>query len=80
MLIRREAFDAVGPFAETLSLAEVLEWYVRAVERGLRTAMLPEVVMQRRLHPGSQGARKRADRTDYARVLRGWLERRGRAP
>ena len=44
------------------------------------SVMLPEVVMHRRLHPGSQGVRKRADRADYARVLGGWLERRRRAP
>lgn len=80
MLIRREAFFAVGPFAETLTLGEPLEWYLRAADLGLRMAMLPEIVFHRRLHPGSQGAEKRGGRVEYARILAARLRRRGTPP
>ena len=80
MLIRREAFFAVGPFSDTLSLGEPVEWYARAVEHGLRMEVLPDVVVHRRLHPWSQGFRKRGARTDYATILAARLRRRRGRP
>jgi glycosyltransferase involved in cell wall biosynthesis len=80
MLIRREAFFAVGPFAEALTLGEPLEWYVRAVDAGLPMAMPPAIVVHRRLHPDSQGFAKREARVEYARILAARLRRRGGRP
>ena len=77
MLIRRGAFMRVGPFATDLAAGEFVDWYARAIDAGLRGAMLPDVVMERRLHRSNTGARDRQAHQDYARVLRTVLERRG---
>jgi glycosyltransferase involved in cell wall biosynthesis len=50
MLIRREAFDRVGLFAEDRSVSPDVDWFLRANEAGLRVAMLPHVVYRRRIH------------------------------
>lgn len=50
LLIRRAAFDRVGPFDESLRLGVEIEWFARFAERGIRTAMLDDVVYRRRLH------------------------------
>jgi glycosyltransferase involved in cell wall biosynthesis len=50
MLIRREAFDRIGIFAEDRSISPDVDWFLRATEAGLRVAMLPHVVYRRRIH------------------------------
>ena len=79
MLIRREAFMRVGQFATGWTLGEFVEWYARAVDAGLQVQMLPEVLMERRLHRANSGIRDADSRADYVRVVRAILERRGGA-
>lgn len=76
MLIRRAALHRVGPFGESWAVGEFLDWYARAVDLGLRSATLPEVVMRRRLHGANSSARARAEHTDYVRILRDVRRRR----
>lgn len=50
MLIRRTAFDRVGPFTETLPTGVDMDWFLRARDLGLRMEMLADVVYRRRFH------------------------------
>lgn len=76
MLIRREAFQKVGPFKTDWEIGEFIDWYARAEELRLKSLMLPEVVMKRRLHKDSQGTYKREHQKAYVRVLKAALDRR----
>ena len=76
MLVRREAFARVGPFSEELKVGVTVDWYARATEAGLRSVMLPEVVLERRLHLTNNGLRERDSRLQYAQVLKAALDRR----
>src|SRR4051812_17567828 len=76
MLIRREAFARVGPFSEDVKVGVTVDWYARAKEAGLRDAMLPEVVLERRLHLTNNGLRERDSRQQYLHVLKAALDRR----
>jgi glycosyltransferase involved in cell wall biosynthesis len=76
MLIRREAFVRVGPFSEALKVGVTVDWYARALEAGLRTTMLPSIVLERRLHLGNNGLRERDSRSQYLHVLKASLDRR----
>jgi hypothetical protein len=76
MLIRRESFARVGPFAEDVKVGVTVDWYARALEAGLRSAMLPEVVLERRLHLTNNGLRERDNRQQYLHVLKASLDRR----
>jgi len=76
MLIRRESFAGVGPFSESLRVGVTVDWYARAAEAGLRNAMLPEVVLERRLHLTNNGLRERDSRQQYLHVLKAALDRR----
>jgi len=81
MLIRREAFDRVGPFESQWRLGEFMDWYLRALDRGLHGLMLPDVLANRRLHADNLGIRERDSQGDYLRILKASLDRRrGRAP
>lgn len=50
MLIRREAFERIGPFDSNFDYGVDVDWYLRATEASLRLEILPEVVYRRRLH------------------------------
>jgi glycosyltransferase involved in cell wall biosynthesis len=76
MLIRRESFDRVGPFRTDIKLGEFVDWYMRASEKGLRSRMLAEVVLRRRIHDSNTGLRHRDSSSDYVRLLKNALDRR----
>jgi glycosyltransferase involved in cell wall biosynthesis len=76
MLIRRESFDRVGPFATDVRVGEGVDWYARATEAGLKGLTLPDIVLERRLHDSNTGIRERDSRSDYLLVVRSALQRR----
>jgi glycosyltransferase involved in cell wall biosynthesis len=76
MLIKRESFDRVGPFATDLRVAETVDWYARATEAGLTGLTLPEIVLERRLHSSNSGVRERDVGSDYLQVVRASIARR----
>jgi GT2 family glycosyltransferase len=46
LAIRREAWDQVGPFDETLPTSEDFDWVLRARRAGLATAFVPDAVVE----------------------------------
>jgi glycosyltransferase involved in cell wall biosynthesis len=72
----RRTFDAVGPLREQWRLGDFMEWLLRARELGMRELMLPDVVLERRIHGENLTMREPERFSDYARILRGELARR----
>ena len=78
MLARRELFDRAGPFDPTWRVGDFVDWYARAEEAGMRSLMLDEVLVLRRVHKTNM-TRDGAAQLDYARVARAALQRRREA-
>ena len=76
MLVRRASFERVGPFTTQVRVGVTLDWFARAQEAEMKTLILPEVVLERRLHAGNNGLRERDARAEYIRVLKTALDRR----
>lgn len=76
MLIRRSSFQRVGPFSDAVRVGVTIDWFARAEEAGLRYEILPEVVLERRLHSRNSGLREPDARAQYLQVIRAALERR----
>ncbi len=76
MLLSRSLFDRVGSFDESLTVGEFIDWYSRAKELGLQSHLVDEVVLRRRIHGENTGLQQRSDRKDFARILKGSLDRR----
>jgi GT2 family glycosyltransferase len=55
MLIRRRAFERIGPFDEAYQKTDFMDWYGRAITLGFRTRMLPDVLLLRRIHASNTG-------------------------
>lgn len=80
MLVRRAAFERVGRFDETLRHVDFIDWYARAIDAGLQTMTLDDVVALRRIHAANTGVRERA--AQYAgnlTALKRALDRRRRS-
>ncbi len=76
MLVKRSAFFRVGLYSTTLRVGIGVDWYARALELGIKQEMLPDVVLERRLHTQNNGIRERASRTQYLHVLKASIDRR----
>jgi glycosyltransferase involved in cell wall biosynthesis len=77
MLARREAFEKAGRFeADGTTIGGFLDWLARARDAGCTEVTLEDVVLLRRLHPWSLTASRPELTADYARVLKGVIDRR----
>jgi glycosyltransferase involved in cell wall biosynthesis len=76
MLIKRAAFFRVGNFQGDWKVGEFIDWYARAVELQIRSLVLPDLLLWRRIHDSNQGVRERQSVSDYARVLKASLDRK----
>lgn len=76
LLLRRAAFERVGPFKAEFAVGETIEWFARALDAGLRGVSIPDIALLRRVHDRNLG--KTADGRDesYLRVLRDIVRRR----
>jgi glycosyltransferase involved in cell wall biosynthesis len=73
-LFRMDAVRRVGPFGAG---HDFLDWYARAMEAGLRHAVLDEVLFQRRIHENNMGVTGKGDQTrSYLLTLKAMLDRR----
>ncbi len=76
MVTRLETFRRVGPFTSGWRVGEFIDWYARARDLGLRTAMVEEVVLWRRLHDSNTARLSAGGQQDFVGVVRAALQRR----
>jgi len=70
-LIRREVFDTIGLFDETLKSGEIVGWQLKLQSSGLKIKKIPVVTNNRRLHKTNFGRLNKAQEyKDYAAILR----------
>lgn len=70
LLIRRTAFDRVGPFDPGLMI-DTVDWMWRARRLGLCTQVLPQVLAWRRVHDANSSIRQRTRaQGEYLRLIR----------
>lgn len=76
MLIRRTAWQRVGEMDTQLVLGEFIGWYARAIDAGLTSRMMSDVVYERRVHGRNTVIREREAYGDYLRVVKATMDRR----
>jgi glycosyltransferase involved in cell wall biosynthesis len=76
LVARRRAFEAIGPLDESLRLGEDVDWFLRAREQGLRTAVVDEVVLYYRFHRRNTTRGRMPREVGYARAIKKILDRR----
>jgi len=74
-LLRREYFLHQARFDATLSPNEVVAWNLHLKSSGAVVAVVPELVMLRRLHPTNTRRQGDGGRPTDLRLLREWIKR-----
>lgn len=75
MVLRREVFERIGDFDESMRAAEDFDWMLRASEDGVEIARLTDVLLRRRVHAASLTQDAVAARAGLFRALKGRIER-----
>jgi glycosyltransferase involved in cell wall biosynthesis len=76
MLLRRRCFECLEAFAENLSAGFFIDWYDRARRAGMNFYMMPNVVLHRRIRPGSLSHRSHKRDVAMVEMARRAIERR----
>jgi glycosyltransferase involved in cell wall biosynthesis len=76
MLVRREVFELIGPFDESLRLSEDLDWIARAQDAGVRFGQLELTLLRYRIHAENTSRSPHANERATLRVLRESVERK----
>ena len=79
LLARRAAFDRVGPLDAALWFGDGTDWTMRAMDAGLRSKLLPEVLLYHRMHGANLTRRRERSKREFVKIVRSHLERRNRA-
>lgn len=80
LLAAREIFDRVGVFDASLHHADDTSWFVRARTLGIDIALLPDVLLHRRLHDRNMSQARRGESFDeYLRMIKSNLDLRRRS-
>ena len=75
LMVRKETFDQVGPFDESLAHTSEPDWFIRAREAGVHEELIPELLVRRRIHPVQRSRRRAAQsQDDYFEFLRKAVE------
>ncbi|MEO8667203.1 MAG: glycosyltransferase family A protein [Bauldia sp.] len=75
LLARRSAFERVGPLDVTLRFGDATDWTMRALEAGLRTMLLPDVLLYHRMHPANLTREREPSKREFLRIVRARLQR-----
>jgi glycosyltransferase involved in cell wall biosynthesis len=81
LLVRRPSFERIGGFNPSLKHSSETDWFARADEAGAVGELLPDVLVNRRLHRGNR-SRLFAGRSkdEYLHTVKAALDRRRSRP
>jgi glycosyltransferase involved in cell wall biosynthesis len=80
LVVRKTLFDQVGLFDCSLTTAEDVDWFNRARHMGISTAVVPSVVVHKRVHGGNISLNVIENNANLLRVLRNSLARKRNVP
>lgn len=75
-IIKKQVFNEVGLFDESLTLAEYVDWFSRAKDAGFKYKLIEDIVLKRRIHTSNIGVQKRDKLNDYTKVLMASIKRK----
>ena len=70
LVVWRRAFETVGPFSSGEPIASDSDWLMRARSLGLVERLLPNVLLERRIHAANQSANVATGHLQLLRAVR----------
>ena len=75
LVVRRTAFEKIGNFATGYSAASDGDWFFRAKAAGIPMAVVPELLLMKRIHGGNESARAKEILSELRKVVKSSLDR-----
>lgn len=77
IMIKKSAIEQIGQFDTSLSVAEFMDYFLRAKDLGLKFKIIPQTVLKRRIHNSNNSFLNRERlQLEYTTVLKNSLNRR----
>jgi len=76
LVVRRSVFDRIGVYDPSFRIGESADWFARANDAGIRRAIVPEVLLHKRVHGVNLTNNHELARADIFRALRSSIARR----
>ena len=76
LFIKKEAFLKVGFFSYNYQVGEFIEWYSRAIDFGLKSIILPNILAKRRIHRTNMTKQALTGINHYTTIVKSILDRR----
>ncbi|MBN1550967.1 glycosyltransferase, partial [bacterium] len=74
LFIKKKTFVQVGPFSTNYQVGEFIDWYIKAKNLGLKSFMLPDILVKRRIHKTNTTGQNTGSKIDYVRILKAGLD------
>lgn len=78
LVARKQVFEKVGGFNTNLSTAEDVDWYARAADAGIPMAVIPAVLLHKRIHGNNISLDVVQNNINLLRALRLSIQRKKR--
>lgn len=75
LVVRRTAFETIGNFATGYAAANDSDWFFRAKAAGIPMAVIPELLLLKRIHGGNESGRAKEVLSELLKVVKGSLDR-----
>ena len=75
LVVRRTAFEKVGNFATGYSAASDGDWFFRAKAVGITMAVVPELLLLKRIHGANESAHAKEILSELRKVIKSSLDR-----
>src|SRR5262249_10553744 len=70
LVARKNLFDRIGIFTPELSTAEDVDWFARAQDRGIAMAIIPQILLHKRIHDANISLHNLENSHNLLQVLR----------
>lgn len=76
LVARKQVFEVVGLFDPSFPVGEDTDWYARAKDAGVPMAVLPEVLVRKRVHGANSSLNEKGINELLLRAVRGSISRK----
>ena len=76
LLIKKDSFLRVGFFDAAWKIGEFIDWYSKAIQLKMKSLVLPEILLKRRIHLSNTGLNNRQNFSDYVKIMKQSLDRK----
>ncbi len=76
LVARKSLFEVIGRFDSGMALAEDADWYARANDHKIPMAIIPEVLLQKRVHNSNASSDAETSNRELLKALKRSIERK----